>query len=87
MKKITKIEDIVNSSIDNTEVVVGLKGTSTVMFIDKKMRATAEKIFTDANIEFDTYLIRGADKIPLFVVKSEDFAKIVKIMDKMKGTI
>lgn len=87
MKKFTKIEDIVNSSIDNTEVVVGLKGTSTVMFIDKKMRATAEKIFTDANIEFDTYLIRGADKIPLFVVKPEDFIKIVKIIDKTKGTI
>ena len=87
MKKFTKIEDIVNSSTDNVEVVIGIKGTNTVMFIDKKLKPIAEKIFTSINQEFDTYLTKNGESIPLFVVRPEDFAKIVKIFEKQKEII
>ena len=87
MKKFTKIEDIVNNSTDNVEVVIGLKGTNTVMFIDKKLKPIAEKIFTSISKEFDTYLTKGGETVPLFVVKPEDFVKIIKVFEKQKETI
>ena len=87
MKKFTKIEDTIKSVSDSVEAVVGIKGTSTVMFIDKKLKPVAEKIFTDMNIEFDTYLTKQGETIPLFIVKPEDFSKVVKILDKTKGTL
>lgn len=81
MKKFSKIEDIVDTN--NTEIVIGIKGSATMMLVDKKMKPFAEKVFTDIPKEFDTYLTKGEQKIPLFVVQPEDFSKIVKLLDKM----
>ena len=87
MKRMQKISEIVDTTLKNVEIVIGLKGTNTVMFVDKRLKPIAEKIFTSIDKEFDTYLAKDGDSIPLFIVKTEDFIKILKIFEKMKEDI
>ena len=87
MKKMQKMNEIVDTTLKNVEIVIGLKGTNTIMFVDKKLKPIAEKIFTSIDKEFDIYLAKDGNSIPLFIIKTEDFIKVLKIFDKMKEDI